>query len=249
MKSLNKTFDILEHIFNRNGIPSTPYEVAASIKINAATCSRILSELLERGYIERVSRRTGYIPGPALYALSTRQSPYAHIAKAAEGHIRELAVRISSMINISVMKDGYRYVLCFHCGDEKRKFPLRTKYFQDHYTTATGRLLLSVAPEHDVDFVVGKLGFPKESWNGIGSIEAFRRELAKTARAGTVKYLQDGIWIVGALVKTKSYPPAAIGFGVATRKKADEAATLLDDTVAGIEEKLSSDNDRKTSFY
>lgn len=249
MKSLKKTLDILEYVFNRDGVPSTPNEVAAGIKINVATCSRIITELMERGYLERVSRRTGYIPGPVLCALNTRQSPYARIAAAAGEHVRELAVKIAAMINISVMRDGYRYVLYFHSGDEKKKFPMRTKYFEDHYTTATGRLLLSVAPEQELDFVISKLGFPKKEWNKINSKDAFLKELAKTARAGTVKYQQNGIWIVGSLVNVKGYPPAAIGFGVASREKADEAAALLGETVVAIEEKLSSDNEKKTSFY
>lgn len=248
MKSLNKTLDILEYILNKDGIASTPGEIASGIEINAATCSRIINELMERGYIEKVSRRAGYIPGPVVYALNTRQSPYARIAKAAEEPVKDLAVKLSSMINISVMKDGYRYVLYFYSGDAKKKFPLRTKYL-DHYDTATGRLLLSAAPLEDVDFAIKKLGFPKEMWNGITSKDAFLKELAKIAQTGTVKYPQDDIWIVGSLVNAPGYPPAAIGFGVADKEKADEAAKLLKKTVALIEEKLSLNNNEKISFY
>lgn len=248
MKSLNKTLDILEYILNRDGIPSTPNEIAAAIKINATTCSRIISELMERGYIEKISRRSGYVPGPVLYALNTRQSPYADIAKAAESPVRELAMQTSAMINISVLKDGVRYVLYFYSGDEKKKFPLRTKYL-DHYDTATGRLLLSTASEEDIDTVIKKLDFPKELWDGIDNKEKFMKELAKTAKNGTVKYQQNGIWIIGSLVNAQGYPPAAIGFGVATREKADEAAGLLKKAVKAIEEKLSSNNDKKISFY
>ncbi|OGV38611.1 MAG: hypothetical protein A2020_03550 [Lentisphaerae bacterium GWF2_45_14] len=248
MKSLDKTLEILEHIFNKDGTPSTPGEVASSIKINAATCSRIMTELMEHGYIEKVSRRTGYVPGPVFYALGTRQSPYSQIAKAAEGPIRELAIKTSSMINISVMKDAHRYVLFFYSGDKEKKFPLRTRYF-DHYETATGRLLLSRAPEQDIDFVISKLGLPKDAWNDIDCKETFLRELTKTAKAATVKYPQGDIWVLGSLVNAPGYPPAAIGFGVATKEKADEAETLLQNAVTSIEEKLSLNNDEKTTFY
>ena len=249
MKSLNKTLDILEYVFNSDGVPSTPGEVASNIKINAATCSRIMTELMERGYVEKVSRRTGYVPGPVLYALNTRQSLYARIARAAAAPVRQLAIDVSSMINISVMKDGYRYVLYFYSGDEKRKFPLQTKYFHDHYTTATGRLLLAVSPEQDIDFAIGKLGFPKEGWNGINSKTELLKELAKIAKAGTVKYPQDDIWIVGSLVNVPGCPASAIGFGVTTREKADEAAAMLKKTVADIEGKPASLDNPKPSFY
>jgi DNA-binding IclR family transcriptional regulator len=249
MKSLNKTLDTLEFILNMDGAPSTPGEIASGIGINSATCSRILGDLLERGYVERVSRREGYIPGPALYAMGFRRSPYARLARAAEGPVHELAERLSSVINIAVMRGGFRYMLYFHAAKGIKRFDLRTRYFDDNYITATGRLLMSVAPESEVDFIIEKLGFPNERWDGVTDKDSLSRALRETAAAGTVKYPQDGIWILGVLVRADGCPPAAIGFGVKTKEAAAEAFALMKKAAAGIESALSIKSDSKTFLY
>ena len=249
MKSLHKTLDVFEFILNRDGLPATPGEIASAIEINVATCSRILSELMQRGYIEKVSRNKGYIAGPVLYAMNLRQSVYARIAGVAREPIREMAIELGAMINISVMRDCYRYVLCYFSGDETRKFPLRTRYFQDHYTTATGRLLLSTAPEKDLDFVCAGLGLPGESWNGISSREELVKELEKINLAGSIKFRQKDMWIIGSLVHAPDFPPAAIGFGIHQDKKLEKAMTLLNQAVAVIEKKLTARRKPQPSFY
>jgi len=249
VKSLAKTLDILEYIFNKNGAPATPGEVAENIEINAATCSRIIGELAGRGYIERVSRRSGYIPGPVLYALNLRRSPYGNIAAAAKEPIKKLAGELSTIINIAVMKNAYRYMLYFYTADPNKKFGLWTEYFTDHYSTATGRLLLSVASPEEIDFVIKKLGLPKGEWNGIKTKDALLKELAGIAKSGFVKYPQNDIWVVGRIFKAPGYPHAAIGFGVETEEKADLALSLLEKTVSDIERNLSLNNEEKLSFY
>ncbi len=248
MKSLSKTFDILEYIFNKDGAPATPGEVAENIKINATTCSRIIGELVERGYIERVSRRTGYIPGPSIYALNLRKSPYAVLSAAAREPIKKLAEELSTIINISIMKNAYRYILYFHTVDPSKKFALWTKYFTDHYSTATGRLLLSSASPEEIDFIIEKLGLPGNEWNEIKSKEALLKELSQIAQKGFVKYSQDELWIVGRIFKAHDYPHAAIGFGVESEEKADCALELLETTVSDILSRLKPENNNSL-FY
>jgi len=249
MKSLDKTFNVLEYIFNKDGVPATPAEVASVIGINCATCSRILGVLLRKGYVEKVSRRIGYIPGPSVFALSARQSPYARIAKASREAIEELAMKTGAIVNISIMRGGYRYILFLHTSDGTKKIPIRTRYLDDNYTTATGRLLLSIAPQEDIDFVVDRLGFPQDRWNGIKDMRGLAAEFTKVSKRKIITYPMYNVWIVGGLVEAATFPPAAIGFGVETEEKAEEAVAHLKKCVADIEAKLSSNTEKNTFLY
>ena len=56
MKSLQKAFDILEYVVLQNGEPVTPTRAAAALSINLATCTRIMGELVKRGYLVQISR-------------------------------------------------------------------------------------------------------------------------------------------------------------------------------------------------
>ncbi|MBR2374598.1 MAG: hypothetical protein IKA87_10260 [Lentisphaeria bacterium] len=67
----------------QNGKKVLPTEVSEALDINLATCTRIMGELIKRGYLEKVSRKAGYIAGPMIVSLNTRDQTYKRIAEAA----------------------------------------------------------------------------------------------------------------------------------------------------------------------
>lgn len=249
MNSFDKVFSVLEYIFNKDGMPSSPTEIAEAIEINRATCSRIISMLFKKGYIDQVSRREGYIPGPTLFALSLRQSPYLKISRAAAEPLRELATKTDTIVNISVMKNGFRYILSCQAARADQHIPLNTRYVKDNYTCATGRLLLSVASNEEIDHAIKTLGFPNERWDGISDMRSMRKVLDALAKRKTIKYPMYNIWIVGGLVKAPGYIPAAIGCGVKTEADADKAVELVKIAAEKIKENLSEDSDKRIGLY
>jgi DNA-binding IclR family transcriptional regulator len=217
MKSLRKAIDILEYVINHNQRPVTPSEIAEQLGLNAATCVRIMGEYTKLGYLEQISRREGYVPGPAVFTFADRMNwKYARMAKASAGPVRELAETLNTVINISVMRDTYRYMLYHFSGNPLRNIPMHTRYGVDHYETATGRLLMSTCSDKELEIITGRLGFPGDEWDGINDLAAFKKELSKIADSGTVCFRSEKYnqWILGVLVKPEGYPCAAIGYGV-----------------------------------
>lgn len=241
MKSLKKALDILEYIVNHNNSPVTPSEAAGKLGLDAATCVRIMIEFTKQGYLEHVSRRAGYVPGPAVFTFSDRNYwKYGQLAQAAVEPVKILAHKVRSVVNISVLYNTYRYILYHYSADAGRNIPLQTRYGHDFYPTATGRLLLSTAPEATVKEIHAKFGIKDHSGNPV-DLTAFQKELKEITAAGYVHFRdpEARLWIIGALVRPADFPPAAIGYGISGNSCEDALKATLE-TVKQIEGNLKN---------
>lgn len=227
MKSLHKIFDILEYVTLRNGEPVTPGEASSALSLNIATASRIMGELVKRGYLVKVSRKSGYIAGPMTVSLVTRDNPYKQIADASRLPVLRLSEKLGCQVNISVMHDSTRYMLYFNMPDTALS-PWRHFDFTDHWNTATGRLLTAGCDDTEAKKICRRCGlktFPSE-------------EIAKIRRNGSVDFKADGLRIIGHWIKLPGYPVAAFGFGVPP-ERAEEAFRLSAATAEEITGKLT----------
>ena len=214
MKSLHKTFDILEYIILQNGKKVLPTEVSEALDINLATCTRIMGELIKRGYLEKVSRKAGYIAGPMIVSLNTRDQTYKRIAEAAEEPVRHLSKTLDCQVNIAVLNQSQRVMLAFHLADPPA-FPWQKFRFEDHWDTATGRLLLAALEKSAAKAICRSAGitpFPADY------LEQLRKD-------GFVRFVWNDLCVIGHLIRVPGYPPSAFGFGV-PQKMADRAFEL-----------------------
>ena len=67
---IDKCFSILEQIVSSAPEPCLPSPLAEKLNLNRATCSRLLKQLTDMGYLLKVSRHQGYAPGPKLLTLN-----------------------------------------------------------------------------------------------------------------------------------------------------------------------------------
>lgn len=228
MKSLHKTFDVLEYILLQNGENVTPSQAAEALGINLATCTRIMTELVQRGYLEKVSRKSGYIAGPMVASLNTRDHLYKKLAAAAEKPVRVLSENLNCQVNLSVLQQDHRVMLTFHSPG----FPVcpwRTFRFSDHWDTATGRLLLAALDDTTAKKVCKAWGikpYPKE-------------ELQQIRKDGFVCFEFDSLCIIGYLICIPGYPAAAFGFGVLP-ENGETAFHLAGKTALEIRKKLTA---------
>lgn len=225
MKSLQKTLDILEYISLRNGESVTPCEAADALQVNPATCTRIMGELVKRGYLEKISRRSGYVIGPMIAAMNTRDNLFTRIAKAADKPLRHLCRSLDRQVNIAVMHGTGRIMLCFHFNDPLAR-PWTKFLMDDHPKTATGRLLLSCLDDVQARKVCEKCG-----------MEYSAEYFAQVRRDGFVRFEENDLVIIGHSVIVPGYPAAAFGFGVKP-EFADRAMELSAETAAAIRVRL-----------
>lgn len=227
MKSLHKTFDILEYVVLQNGRKVTPSGAAEAVGVNLATCTRIMGELVDRGYLVKVSRKEGYLPGPMTVSLSTRNHPYERLARAASEPVRQLAEELRCQVNLAVMHGEGRVMLCYHSGNAAFR-PWDRFTFEDHWITATGRLLIASLEDREARKIAVSIGlkpYPKETLDKIRS-------------DGFTVFSDGPLSIMGHLIRVPGYPAAAFGFGV-PKQNEKHAFGLSAATAEAIRKKLT----------
>lgn len=152
MKSLQKTFDLLEYVVLRDGEFVTPSEAAEFTGLNLATCARIMGELVGRGYLDKVSRKEGYAPGPMCAALAMRKNGYTRLARAAKEPLQALSEFIGMPVNLSVASGSRRIMIVCCCAKPGWKPWNSFGFSLDDPGMATNPLLRGEAAEDVVNF-------------------------------------------------------------------------------------------------
>ena len=225
MKSLHKTFDVLEYVVLRNGANVTPSEVANALALNPATATRILTELVKRGYLDHVSRKEGYIAGPMVVSLGTRRNPYQRIAAAAREPVAELAATFQHQVILAVLNLDRRVMLGY-CLNDPEAQPWDRFFFTDRWETATGRLLLSALDERTALKLVPE-----------AERAAAKAVLPELRKQDCHMFEIAGETVIGCRVRVPGYPVAAFGFGVAP-ERAEEALKEAAAAARRIEQRL-----------
>lgn len=222
MKSLQKTFDLLEYVFLRNGSSVTPSEAAEALGINLVTATRIMGSLVARGYLVKVSRKEGYAPGPMVMALGTRHNAYERLTAAARQPVEELSNKLNRQVNLSVLENEKRLMLCYQLNGNYVQ-PWNKFFFCSHYRTGTGRCLLATLDFRAAQRIVGD-AVPEA---------VLKKELEDIARNGYVQFEFDNEMVIGHLIKVPGFPPAALGYGI-DKAHVAEALELSQETVKTI---------------
>jgi len=214
VKSLHKTFDILEFVVLQNGLPVTPSDAANALGINLVTVTRIMGELVRRGYLMHISRKGGYVPGAMVTAIGSRSNIFERLAAAAREPVNVLSRKLHRQVNLSVMHQEQRVMLCYRL-DGNWIEPWKTFFFSNHPKTGTGRVLLAAMSDEEAQRVC----------HAVGRECCTPEELAEVRRNGFARFGGLGETIIGCPVEVPGYPLAALGFGIEA-EWADEALKL-----------------------
>ena len=141
--AIEKTFSILERIVSAAPEPLPPSVLAAELNLNRATCSRLLKQLMDLGYILRFSRQQGYVPGPKLATLNSIAGFQRDLIQTAKPVIDRCASELRASVLIAQLYGGKRYVL-YHRNDcPSLDIRISRPCYDDIFCTATGLLLIA----------------------------------------------------------------------------------------------------------
>ena len=219
MKSLKKAFDLLEYVVAQGGVPVTPTACAEATGWNSVTCTRILGELTELGYLEKVTRKSGYRPGPMCSALSLRNNVYSRLSKASEGPLNRFASTIGAIVNFSVYHPCGRVMIRICGGGDGIHHIWKDFRFPLDDGMPTSRLLLAAMDR-------------KQRTPYISA--GMHDEPDLLAEKGFYRGMERDLTVQGHLVLCEDYPPAAFGYGVRQGLNADEIARLGEKTAREI---------------
>jgi DNA-binding IclR family transcriptional regulator len=160
IKVLDKTFSVLEALASCTPGSMKPGPLAKQVAINSSTCSRILKDLCDSGYVERVSREAGYRIGARTRALSQSVVKGTPLLSAADRLVEECAQRIKASLILAQRQGLQRYIVLHHDYHQRTPLSFNTLGYEDFFSTATGALLLAFAGREVQDAALRKFGMP-----------------------------------------------------------------------------------------
>jgi len=149
IKVLDKAFGILEEVVTASPEPVTLAFLADKLQLNKPTCSRIIKELVEAGYLAQVSRQSGYVAGPRAFALGMHTAYEEELREAAAEPLLNCARELGQSVLLAVLYQGVRYILLHHNFNSKMKINLNQLAYNDAFDTATGLVLLAYASDKE----------------------------------------------------------------------------------------------------
>lgn len=219
IKVLEKSFGILEAVALRAPLPSTPLELAARLGINRATCSRLLRELCDAGYLQDLPRRRGYLPAPRLLTLGNAAGIRDRLLDFARPVADRCAAELRNSVVLAVLHRGRRYVLHLRNCNPSVKIALDRLAFDDVFETATGAVLAAELPEEEA-LALFRASAPPRSVCAVRSeaellelLAAIRRE--KFFAAPKPEAFQ---WIYAAPIFENGVCSAALGVSIPERE-------------------------------
>lgn len=192
IKVLDKAFCILELLVIASPDTVKPGVIAASLNINNATCSRILKDLGDAGYVEKVSREAGYTVGPRAFTFSKQLNYNTELINAAETCIQDCACKLKSSVILVELKNNQRYILSHHDYHPNSKIKINELSYTDLFKTATGVLLLAYAGTEERENALKQYGLPDTLFfTGVLDNDGFHKLLDEIKSKGFAYYDKD----------------------------------------------------------
>ena len=197
IQSVDRALDILMCVSDNRGKPITISEIAEKTNLNQSTCCHIVETLTKRGFLNKVSRSSGYVLGIYAYSLTRYKNFHRDLIFACAPVLKWLQNKTGYTTLLANLIDGEKFVLRYF---ESSDNPLKDRgelYKGTLYDSATGRAMLSSMRQKEIRSIVEKVGLPSETqWEGIDSFEKMMIELEKIAKDPIVKvaFHADGFY-------------------------------------------------------
>jgi IclR family acetate operon transcriptional repressor len=156
-------------------------ELAGKLDITPSTTQRILASLESRGFARR-SDNERYVPGPNLYALSSRLLSQSDVLILAQEAMRELVDDLNETAHLALYDPNSQQAV--FSSSVQCAYPVRYVIEPGMRTPlnagATGKAMLAYLPES----VVADLVLPKFTESTVTDRAALMRELAQIRHSG-----------------------------------------------------------------
>jgi len=188
IKSVEKALNILSFMVNEgHEAPVSLGEIAEACRLNPSTCAHLVETLCGCAYLEKLSRKDGYILGPMGYCVSSKQYYRKDLVQAALPVMRWLCESLKEDVSISTFSSDrlfVPYTLMYEEGGCRQR-KLQTGRL---YRSASGRLVMAYMSPRKLDQLLDRLGMPTpEEWD-VPDRPALEAELALLRSRGVSSY-------------------------------------------------------------
>ncbi|WP_293876057.1 MULTISPECIES: IclR family transcriptional regulator [unclassified Sphingomonas] len=235
-QTLMRGLDLIEAVSHE---VLTLSELAAKLDLTKSTTHRLLSALVDRGYLA-FTPRAGYRLGPKLLLLGTLAQAQADLVQVARPHLEELAASTEDTVHLGVFDGDYALYLDKVPGRRRITISSRVGDRQPLSSTGLGKALMIDSPPAywDERFAADQAGGAPKA-----DARLWRERMegyARVGRAFDLEENEDQIRCVAAPIRDAAGKiVGAISVSSAAQYMSDDRMTALTDEVRGTANAIS----------
>ncbi|MED5052140.1 IclR family transcriptional regulator [Anoxybacillus rupiensis] len=190
VKSVSRALDIIDIVCSeKDGLGVT--EIAKQMDINKSSVYRILSTLVQYGYIEQDEETSRYKLGYKFLELSSKLLESIDLRKEAKPYLKELEKETNEVIHLVVYDQGEVIYIEKLEGTETLRMHSKVGRRAPMHCTAVGKAILAHLPADVVRDILERKGLPRHTDQTITDQNAFLQELAQVKQKGYALDLEE----------------------------------------------------------
>lgn len=190
VKSVSRALWIIEIVSSKkDGLGVT--EIARQMDINKSSVYRILSTLVQHGYIEQDEETERYKLGYKFLEMSSKLLESIDLRAEAKPYLRELEKATNEVVHLVVYDQGEVIYIEKLEGTETLRMHSKVGKRAPMHCTAVGKAILAYLPLPVVLDILDRKGMPQHTDQTITDKEVFLNELAAVRQKGYALDLEE----------------------------------------------------------
>jgi IclR family transcriptional regulator, KDG regulon repressor len=190
VKSVSRALDIIDIVSSqKDGLGVT--EIAKQMDINKSSVYRILSTLVQYGYMEQDEETSRYKLGYKFLEMSSKLLESIDLRKEAKPYLQELEKETNEVIHLVVYDQGEVIYIEKLEGTETLRMHSKVGKRAPMHCTAVGKAILANLPSNVVLDILERKGMPRHTDKTITAKDEFLKELAQVKQKGYALDLEE----------------------------------------------------------
>ncbi|MFF2455285.1 IclR family transcriptional regulator [Peribacillus simplex] len=243
VKSVSRALDIITIVsLKKGGLGVT--EISKQIDINKSSVYRILSTLVQYGYIEQDSETERYKLGYKFLEISSKLLESIDLRSEARQYLQELENTTNEVIHLVVYDQGEVVYIEKLEGNETLRMHSKVGKRAPMHCTSVGKAILAYLPSNVVLNILEQKGMPRHTDKTITNKDDFLQELIQVRIKGYALDLEEneyGITCIAVPIFDHSGKViAAVSISGPTMRMTDQRIDLLQLQMIQIGKKIST---------
>ncbi|QPA32481.1 IclR family transcriptional regulator [Thermaerobacillus caldiproteolyticus] len=190
VKSVSRALDIISIVSSKkDGLGVT--EISKQMDINKSSVYRILSTLVQYGYIEQDKETDRYKLGYKFLEISSKLLESIDLRKEAKPYLQELESETNEVIHLVVYDQGEVIYIEKLEGTETLRMHSKVGKRAPMHCTAVGKAILAHLPYNVVLDILERKGMPMHTDKTITDKDEFLKELIQVKQQGYALDLEE----------------------------------------------------------
>jgi IclR family KDG regulon transcriptional repressor len=243
VKSVSRALDIINIVSSeKDGLGVT--EIAKQMDINKSSVYRILSTLVQYGYMEQDEETSRYKLGYKFLELSSKLLESIDLRKEAKPYLQELEKETNEVIHLVVYDQGEVIYIEKLEGTETLRMHSKVGKRAPMHCTAVGKAILAHLPSNVVLDILERKGMPRHTDKTITDQDEFLKELAQVKQKGYALDLEENEYgircIAVPIFDHAGKVIAAVSISGPTIRMTDERIEQLQERMRQIGKQISA---------